>query len=64
MLAQLDALQAAPPAPCVWSEDEQGNWRSGCIHQNVQAIAALRPSQIQFTHCPYCGAVLKEADRG
>ena len=46
---------------CVWTEDQCGNWWTGC--GNGFAIAEGTPVENGFRYCLYCGRKLQEKRR-
>jgi len=50
--------QEKAEARCVWAEDENGIWGTGCGH--AFETLADSPSENGFKFCPYCGAKIEE----
>ena len=44
--------------PCVWAEDENGNWNTGC--GDIFDIIEGSPSENSMLFCHYCGQPIKE----
>ena len=51
-----DALQAGP---CVWTENENGAWETGCGH--TWEFITDGPQENGAKYCIYCGHKIKEA---
>jgi hypothetical protein len=57
-------LYTHPPEPadarkvCVWSEDFEGNWDTGC--GNLFVLNEGTPSENGMKHCCYCGGKLEQ----
>ena len=56
--ARYDDIVTLLEAPCTWTEDEDGAWDTDC--GNRFEFNDGGPTNNHFTHCPYCGKVLKE----
>ncbi len=46
------------PSGCIWKQDWEGNWASGCGRRFVFIDAT--PSENGFRFCPFCGGGLTE----
>lgn len=46
---------------CVWSEEEDGNWDTGC--GGMYSIITGTPEENEMKFCCYCGAKLREGKR-
>ncbi len=44
--------------PCVWCQDEDGNWHTACDH--VFVLNDGTPSENDMEFCCYCGKRLKQ----
>ncbi len=44
---------------CVWSEDSDGNWESGCGEMFVFNDGTPKENKMKF--CCYCGSLLEES---
>jgi hypothetical protein len=47
-----------PRAPCVWTVDENGFWRTGC--GEAFEIAVGGPDENGLRYCCFCGRPLEE----
>jgi hypothetical protein len=47
-----------PPAPCIWTEDENGDWASAC--GNAYVFYSGGPRDNAFVFCCFCGHPLVE----
>lgn len=47
-----------PCARCVWREDENGNWETGCGETFCFDDGGVRPNKYYF--CPNCGKPIDE----
>ncbi|MCR4297528.1 MAG: hypothetical protein NUV75_02060 [Gallionella sp.] len=61
-IERIERLLADPQKPvtdtCTWSEDEDGNWFTGC--GNAYIISEGTPSENKMAFCCYCGKPLQE----
>lgn len=56
-----DEIAAALNGPCcAWTEDEDGNWWTGC--GNVHVFTDGGPRENDYDFCPYCGKPLPESE--
>lgn len=54
----LKELIGAANEPCVWTEDEGGNWNTGC--DNSFVIIEGSPAENKMRFCCYCGKPITE----
>jgi len=53
-----DAAIKYSKRPCTWTEDEDGNWDTGCNEKFI--VIEDSPVANGMNFCPYCGRTLKE----
>jgi hypothetical protein len=46
-----------PPAECIWTEDEDGNWHTLCCR--MYTISEGTPEENGMKYCPFCGKPLR-----
>ena len=51
-------LPEAPPPRCVWREDENCIWETGCKH--LYEFRDAGPGFYGFDYCPFCGKKIEE----
>jgi len=51
-----DHEHAKSTVPCAWTEDEDGNWHTGC--GQVFNLCMGTPDENKLRFCPYCGKAL------
>jgi rRNA maturation endonuclease Nob1 len=57
----LEVPKNAGRLECVWAEDENGIWGTGCGHTFETFTDS--PSENGFKFCPYCGKQVKEQSK-
>jgi hypothetical protein len=57
-LEELRQLQRARQIPCLWEQDMDGNWQTGC--DSVFVLVEGGPEENRLKFCPYCGHPLEE----
>jgi hypothetical protein len=45
------------PDVCLWGEDSDGNWETGCHEMFIFTDGGVRDND--FRYCPYCGKKIK-----
>ena len=55
----LEETLNTPEIRCVWSQDEEGNWDTGC-GDTFTLIDETTPGGNNMRYCPFCGGSLVE----
>lgn len=55
-------LRRSDLTPCLWTQDDEGNWEAGC--GNVFVLIEGNPVSNKMSYCPYCGKRLEQVIPG